>query len=394
MLGWLWKKGKSRLKTHYELPQDPLYIPQLDGTRVRIRLKAISDPEKKLGVYTCLTGNFSHHVAHILTMGSEYAERLGSQRLLARDAWMGTCYQLFPKLIYGAAAFTHSPQKLEDVFESNWYKLLPSLRVKRNITKEYRKLLLWFQGLALPNLNIDALSKKFHLLQLHWDTGSTLGRMLHQAYQVFQVEVGLGKNILSRSFISFGRLATHGFFRNLWELLHRYGVVFCLHPDFDIPLLWEQDRTLMDAVHNMRIFNRREQETLNQYRHCKRVNSIGDMACSDGQTIDPTMLTQEAGQSSRDFPLQVRTEPDHKLWLKMIHSLTQADHRLLHPLGRYIGAPHRPDEWFLCETLGSLFLKVDSGSHDVYTLNQTPHSSRYGTTYTYSHHDTGPCLES
>ncbi len=58
-------------------------------------------------------------------------------------------------------------------------------------------LLLWFQGLALPNPNIDVLSKKIHLLQSHWDTGSTLGRMLHQAYQVFQVEVDLGRNIFS-----------------------------------------------------------------------------------------------------------------------------------------------------------------------------------------------------
>ncbi len=79
-----------------------------------------------------------------------------------------------------------------------------------------------FQGLALPNPNLDALSRKIHQLQSHWDTGSTLVRMLHQVFQVFQVEVGLGGNIFSRSFISFGRLATHGFFQNLWELLHRY----------------------------------------------------------------------------------------------------------------------------------------------------------------------------
>jgi hypothetical protein len=46
MLGWVWKKGKVRLKTLYELPQDPLYIPQQDGTWVPIHLKAISDPEK------------------------------------------------------------------------------------------------------------------------------------------------------------------------------------------------------------------------------------------------------------------------------------------------------------------------------------------------------------
>ncbi len=201
-------------------------MPQQDGTRVPIGLKAISDPEMKLGVHTCPTGNFSYHVAHILTTGSEYAERLGTRRLPARDAWMGTHYQLFPKLIYGAATVTHSPQKLEDAFESIWYKLSPSLRVNRNITKEYRMLPLRFQGLALLNPNIDALSKKIHLLQLHWDTGSMLQRMLHQAYQVFQVKVGLGGNIFSRSFISFGRLTSHGFFCNLWEFIHRYRVGF------------------------------------------------------------------------------------------------------------------------------------------------------------------------
>jgi hypothetical protein len=103
--------------TLYELPQNPQYIPQLDGTRVPIHLKTISDPEQKFGVYTCPTGNFSHHVAQLLTMGFEYVERLGSQRLPARDAWMGTRYLLFPKLIYGAAAVTHSPQKLEEVFQ-------------------------------------------------------------------------------------------------------------------------------------------------------------------------------------------------------------------------------------------------------------------------------------
>jgi hypothetical protein len=51
-------------------------------------------------------GNFSYHVAQLLTTGLEYMERLGARRLLARDAWMGTHYQLFPKLIYRAAAVT------------------------------------------------------------------------------------------------------------------------------------------------------------------------------------------------------------------------------------------------------------------------------------------------
>jgi hypothetical protein len=44
---------------------------------------------------------------------------------------------------------------------------------------------LWYQGLALPNPNIDALSKKIHLLQSHWDTWSMLSRMLHPWWQYF-----------------------------------------------------------------------------------------------------------------------------------------------------------------------------------------------------------------
>ncbi len=80
----------------------------------------------------------------------------------------------------------------------------------------------------------------------------------------------------------------------------------------------------MDAVHNTGVFDRWEQVTLNWYWHYKGVHSIEDMVCSDGHTINPTMLTKEAGQSSRDFPLQVLIGPDHKLWLKMIHSITRA----------------------------------------------------------------------
>jgi hypothetical protein len=105
------------------------------------------------------------------------------------------------------------------------------------------------------------------------------------------------------------------------------------------------------------------------------------MVCSDGLTIDPTMLAKKVDQSSRDFPLQFPTGPDHKLWLKMTYSLTQAGHKLMHPWGRFIGVPHRPDAWFISKTLSSLFLKVDSGGHDVYTVTQTPRPTRYGKTY-------------
>jgi hypothetical protein len=93
-----------------ELPQTPLLTLQPDGRRVPIFIKKVSDPEKKLGVsYTCLTGDFLYHVEQLVSTGLAYMERLSVWKLLARDAWMGTWYQLFPKLSYGVAAVTHSP---------------------------------------------------------------------------------------------------------------------------------------------------------------------------------------------------------------------------------------------------------------------------------------------
>jgi hypothetical protein len=159
--------------------------------------------------------------------------------------------------------------------------------------------------------------------------------MLHQAYQVFQVEVGLGGNIFAKSYMSFQGLATHGFFRNLWELLERYGILFCLHAEFDIPLLRERDRTLMDAVCETGIFTKQEIISINRTRHYKGVHSIGDMTYSNGLSLDPTMYTRRGGLSDREFPLQHPTGSDHITWLKAIGSLTQAGKKLRRPLGKY-----------------------------------------------------------
>jgi hypothetical protein len=58
--------------------------------------------------------------------------------------------------------------------------------------------------------------------------------------------------------------------------------MFRLHADFDIPLLQERDRTLMDAVSETGIFAKQEIISINRTCHHKGVHSIGDMTYSDG----------------------------------------------------------------------------------------------------------------
>ena len=172
----------------------------------------------------------------------------------------------------------HDPDHLEAAFQSVWYGLLPSLKVNRHITKEFCMLPFRFQGLALPNPNIDVLSFKIHLIREHWGwPGDVLGNMLKAAYLVFQNEVGIGGKVLLWPFKKYGTLATHGFFRNLWQLLSKYDVSLQLPRDSWISVLHVNDRPLMEAVADTGIFSSTELVAINRFCHHKRVHSIGDM---------------------------------------------------------------------------------------------------------------------
>jgi hypothetical protein len=124
-----------------------------------------------------------------------------------------------------------------------------------------------------------------------------LGKLLHHAYQIFQVKVGLHGNIFDYSFDDYGDLATHGFFRNMWQLLRMFGVKFRIHDTFDIPLLRKDDHTIMDSVADTGMFSKSELVRLNRFQHHKKVHSIGDLTQCNGLTVDPVMFLWEKGES-------------------------------------------------------------------------------------------------
>ena len=105
-----------------------------------------------------------------------------------------------------------------------------------------------------------------------------MGKLLNQAYQVFQVEVGLNGNLFDYSFEVYGNFATHGFFQNLWQLIRLFVSRFPIHDTFDIPLLCKDDRTIMELVADTGIFSRGELIRLNRYWHHKKAHSMGDLS--------------------------------------------------------------------------------------------------------------------
>ncbi len=346
-----------------------------------ITLKDVDNAKKKLGVYCSPTGNFTTHVDIIIQTGLLHASCLKGRPIPPRDARKSVDLAIILKILYGGVAVTHPLAQLLKAFHKIYYNLLPQLGINRNITREYRMLPRQYQGLGLPNPNIEILSAKLQLIQEHWDTTTTMGSMLMQAYQVFQMEVGLGGNIFHKLFKSLGHLATHGFFQNLWELLDLFGVSLRIHNIFEIPLLRVDNRMIMDAVVETDIFTAKELDQVNRVRHHKRVTSVADLTCCDGRTIKTDLYSSSAGRSYRNFPRQQPTPGNFVVWKKAIGLLPRPGNKLIKSLGNYILTPHTPNKWFVNNIRTKIYHKTLTGLYEQYALGNPHSTTRYGALY-------------
>ena len=81
-----------------------------------------------------------------------------------------------------------------------------------------------YQGLGLPKLALEKLAESLQILQHHWSRRTELKQALHLAFELVQVEAGLQGNFLMQNYDTYGHLATHSCFKQLWELVHHFQV--------------------------------------------------------------------------------------------------------------------------------------------------------------------------
>lgn len=80
--------------------------------------------------------------------------------------------------------------------------------------------------------SIEKLAKDITTLIKHWKTDSTLGQVLQLVCESFQIKVGLDGNILMRTYKQFGDLATHSWFKILWQYSSLYKVKIKFSPKY------------------------------------------------------------------------------------------------------------------------------------------------------------------
>lgn len=252
--------------------------------------------------------------------GYKWVNQILVSNLCPADVWQSFLSQALPFVGYGLHPLMSSCTVMDKAFNDWYYKCFPALGVNRNITKEKKTPPTEYQGLGLPNMSLEKLTMFLQYLQKHWGSTTKYYTALRYTYELIQSEIELSGNFLLRNYKQFGCLATHSWFKVLWEYLDLFNDQLQLC-DVNIPQVWEHDRVLMKEV--IRILLCSEWVSFNCAHKYFRVYFMSQLVLRDGSTVSPdkVMWSQQLSPNTK-FSHETPTNSDFTLWKTTITILT------------------------------------------------------------------------
>ncbi len=301
-----------------------------------------------LGVNFTPAGNCLIHIDQVVQKGLDWAERLRTKPVLRCDAWLSIYLQLLPAIAWGLVTDCLYPKKLDAMIQRVYKKALPSLGVNRKIKKEWRKLPDMYQGLALPNFLLLALSEKVLFLLGNWGFyGQVHSYTLAMAYEDFLVKVGLYKTPLQWSYSDYGQLYTEAtWFQNLWLLAFTFGASIIINEDDQVRGICENNQSLMSEFYHIG-YRGQSLVALNIVCCFRNLFHVSDIVKCDCHTIDEFIVSDSAKTStSLVFLHEEPKNADFWLWKEAIHQLCNGATRIPYSLGKHLRCTHLPTVWF------------------------------------------------
>ena len=380
LLSYKFHKGTATLKSLHELPRYTLHIPQQEGDDVEIELKDNHTATQVLGIWSSPKSTDAQQLKHMIHKGHNWIRRIQKSTLDTQEIWQSFLTQAIPSVSYGLLTLMSYRQEIDDHFQSWYYQCLPSLGITRSISTVWRTLPIEFQGLGLPNMSLNKLAASLTFLQHHWNNHTAIGTALKGTYELCQLEIGLG-NFLGKKFSRHKVLASHSWFKVLWELLDYYKVTLTL-TDTIISPVRHQDHPLMELI--IDILPRHHWAAFNKVRHFYKVYFMSQITRCDGKTIDPAFITSRTTRaSSMRLPIEQPTESDFVIWALGLRSLTGQTLQLPLPMGHFIREPYQDTLWRTTANTDYVIQSLEEHHHRIYRPCPSEYHTQNHNTYRY-----------
>ena len=160
-------------------------------------------------------------------------------------AFWGTIWRTFK---YGLPVMTMKEEQSYALFQSFYWKLLPTLDIMRTKNRTWVFTPRCLQGFGLPNIFIEQTIDQIDSLVYHIGSGSFVEDVMIILYEQLQLELGSQAPVLSLDFDRWGYLATPSWMTALWRGASKFNVQLTLFSRKNLPLQCSRDRFLMDQV--------------------------------------------------------------------------------------------------------------------------------------------------
>jgi hypothetical protein len=194
------------------------------------------------------------------------------------------------------------------------------------------------------------------------------------------MEVGLDGNILTRSYKHFGDLASHSWFKVLWQYSSLYKVKIEFNHKYLLGPTHQGDKPLIELFieHG---YKGVVLECLNRVRKFHCVHSLADILCVDGHNVDPAIFLTMPGHSLRIFSWEQPTKADFDAWKHAIRAITSSTLTYNPPLGKYKAKPHIPYQWLASHDATFPYHFFPNGGYDFFEPDSSTRSTRSGAKY-------------
>jgi hypothetical protein len=146
-MSWKFIQGRPTLKKVSELPDQPLTIPQPDGSSVPIPIHENDKSGLTLGVWNNPNNDGVAPLEALLDKGLEWVDSLQTKPLERSLTWLSLKCQKHPQWSYGLSSNYSTPKNLDNTMGRIYYHALPHLGFNRNRTKAFRTLPTQYQGI-------------------------------------------------------------------------------------------------------------------------------------------------------------------------------------------------------------------------------------------------------
>jgi hypothetical protein len=391
LLHYQFNNGVATLTSKKHLEQYSISIPQANGDTVNIALKDPTEASNVLGVLVSPTGDGAPMLEHMLAKGYKWSNRVRHSKLAPADAWFSFRTQAIMSVRYGLIPLMASREKIETQLSSWYYHCLPALGVNRSIGCEWKTLPFEFQGLGLPHLTLEKTADSLHLLQHHWGHNTELGRALLLSFELIQVETGLYGNFLLRDYNTLGCLASHTWFKQLWELTHHFQIKVTLSNKVIIPQIRENDKIIMEEA--IKILPRQQWTSFNRARKYFKVYFLSHLLMADGSTVNPAAINPALSKhryTAMRFPQEKPTSADLELWTHTIQKITSSTLTISPPLGKFLNECPEYLTWQTNSTKSHIVHREGDSTYKVYYRLQNIRETRRRHIFQFHHTTTHP----